>query len=139
MPAIKVQTPTDPGLSSRPPAFTIPPTAKDATAPKDGAKTDPAAPTTTNDTNVFSGFPDVQSGLADLLPGNFKDTKYKWYGFVRLDGIYDFKPDGQHRLVRYVEHSDSRKARAKTQSSPPGIRGWDSTRPRRFRIMKIGR
>jgi hypothetical protein len=29
-----------------------------------------------------------------LLPGNFKETKYKWYGFVRLDGIYDFRPMG---------------------------------------------
>ena len=26
------------------------------------------------------------------MAGNFKDTKYKWYGFVRLDGIYDSRP-----------------------------------------------
>ena len=25
-------------------------------------------------------------------PGAFRNTKYRWYGFVRLDGIYDFKP-----------------------------------------------
>lgn len=30
--------------------------------------------------------------LTSLVAGNFKDTKYKWYGFVRLDGIYDFRP-----------------------------------------------
>lgn len=30
----------------------------------------------------------------NLLPGTFKDTKYKCYGFVRLDGIYDFQPIG---------------------------------------------
>src|SRR5262245_35688158 len=84
----------DPGLSSKPPPFTIPPgeaapTPKGGTAPKDGT-----APAVTNDTNPFAGFPQVQDALADLLPGNFKNTKYKWYGFVRLDGIYDFNPIG---------------------------------------------
>ena len=27
-----------------------------------------------------------------MSPGKFGDTKYKWYGFVRLDGIFDFDP-----------------------------------------------
>ena len=27
-------------------------------------------------------------------PGNFKDTKYKWYGFVRMDAISDSRPMG---------------------------------------------
>jgi hypothetical protein len=48
-------------------------------------------PPATNDANFFAGNPPVQD-LSDLLPGNFKETKYKWYGFVRLDGIYDFRP-----------------------------------------------
>jgi hypothetical protein len=82
-----VQDPSDPGLSSRPPAFTLP----SGTPP---AANDPNAPAVTNDAATFSGFPQVQATLADLLPGNFKDTRYKWYGFVRLDGIYDFKPIG---------------------------------------------
>jgi len=80
----------DPGLSSKPPAFTIPP---GEAAPTPAAK-DGTAPAVTNDTNPFAGFPQVQDALADLLPGNFKNTKYKWYGFVRLDGIYDFNPIG---------------------------------------------
>jgi DcaP outer membrane protein len=82
------QVPTDPGLSSRPPAFTIP----DAKGP--APKTDPAAPTVTNDPNAFAGHPSVQDALTALLPGNFKNTRYKWYGFVRLDAIYDFRPIG---------------------------------------------
>jgi hypothetical protein len=43
------------------------------------------------DRGFFSGFPDVQD-LSSLVAGRFMNTKYKWYGFVRLDGIYDFKP-----------------------------------------------
>ena len=99
-PAETVQAPSkstvDPGLSSKPPPFSIPPgeaaptpSAQDGAAPKDGT-----APAVTNDTNPFAGFPQVQDALADLLPGNFKNTKYKWYGFVRLAGIYDFNPIG---------------------------------------------
>ena len=38
------------------------------------------------------------------LPGNFKDTKYKWYGFVRLDGIYDFRPIGSTDELRDLDH-----------------------------------
>jgi len=89
-PVTPTQTPTDPGMSSKPPAFTLPaapatPAAKDAAAP---------AATNTNDTSPFAGFPDVQDAFSRLLPGNFKDTKYKWYGFVRMDAIYDTKPMG---------------------------------------------
>jgi DcaP outer membrane protein len=95
-PAETVQAPpppkstVDPGLSSKPPSFTIPP---GEAAPTPTAK-DGTAPAVTNDTNPFAGFPQVQDALADLLPGNFKNTKYEWYGFVRLDGIYDFNPIG---------------------------------------------
>ena len=53
----------------------------------------PETPAASNDQNFFSGYPPVQD-LSDLSPGNFSNTKYKWYGFVRLDGIYDFKPIG---------------------------------------------
>lgn len=35
---------------------------------------------------------EYQAGLASMSPGKFGDTKYKWYGFVRLDGIFDFDP-----------------------------------------------
>jgi hypothetical protein len=89
------QAPADSGLSSKPPAFTLPPTAVPPAAAKDAAPKDPAAPAApaaTNDANPFAGFPQVQDALANLLPGNFKDTRYKWYGFVRLDAIYDFRP-----------------------------------------------
>jgi hypothetical protein len=51
------------------------------------------APAATNDSNFFSGNTPVQD-LSSLIAGNFKDTKYKWYGFVRVDGIYDFRPIG---------------------------------------------
>jgi hypothetical protein len=65
----------DPVLSSRPAPFQVAP---------DGAAA-------TNDSNFFSGNLPVQD-LSALLPGNFKDTKYKWYGFVRLDAIWDARP-----------------------------------------------
>jgi hypothetical protein len=63
-------------LSSRPPPFTIGPDAPVAA---------------TSDDRFFSGFAGVQD-FDRLHPGKFKNTKYKWYGFVRLDGIYDFHP-----------------------------------------------
>ncbi|HKB03337.1 MAG TPA: DcaP family trimeric outer membrane transporter [Gemmataceae bacterium] len=85
------QVQADPLLSSKPPPFTLPPTATPPAA-KDAAPTDPAAPKVSNDPNTFAGFPQVQDALATLLPGNFKDTRYKWYGFVRMDAIYDFRP-----------------------------------------------
>ena len=37
-------------------------------------------------------FEEYQAGAGEDRPGAFKNTKYRWYGFVRLDGIYDFKP-----------------------------------------------
>lgn len=37
---------------------------------------------------------EFQAGLAALLPGNFSNTRYKWYGFARLDAIFDFNPIG---------------------------------------------
>src|SRR5262249_8912114 len=42
--------------------------------------------------HFFSGNTADAQDLSNLLPGNFKNTKYKWYGFVRLDGIFDFNP-----------------------------------------------
>jgi hypothetical protein len=66
----------DPVLSSRPAPFQVTPD---------------TAPAATNDSNFFAGNPPVQD-LSALLSGTFKETKYKWYGFVRLDGIYDFRP-----------------------------------------------
>ena len=41
------------------------------------------------DTPVFA---EPQSGVGEDRPGAFRNTQYRWYGFVRLDGIYDFKP-----------------------------------------------
>jgi hypothetical protein len=51
----------------------------------------PETPAASNDANFYSGNRPVQD-LSALVAGNFKDTKYKWYGFVRLDGIFDFNP-----------------------------------------------
>jgi DcaP outer membrane protein len=69
--------PIDPLLSSKP-------------GPSQAAAgTTPAA---TNDQNFYSGNGSSVQDFSSLLAGNFKDTKYKWYGFVRLDGIYDFRP-----------------------------------------------
>jgi hypothetical protein len=63
-------------FSSKPPPFTIGPGSPVAA---------------TNDQNFFNGFAGVQD-FSRLLPGNFANTKYKWYGFIRMDGIYDFHP-----------------------------------------------
>src|SRR5262245_38121366 len=91
-PSETVQAPSkstvEPGMSSKPPAFSISP-GEAAPAPKD-----PNAPAVSNDASTFAGFPSPQDAFSALLPGNFKDTKYKWYGFVRVDGIYDFNPIG---------------------------------------------
>jgi hypothetical protein len=35
---------------------------------------------------------EVQAGIAAVTPGRFENTKYKWYGFVRLDAIFDSAP-----------------------------------------------
>lgn len=37
-------------------------------------------------------FVQVQPGAGEDRPGAFRNTQYRWYGFIRLDGIYDFKP-----------------------------------------------
>ena len=68
-------TQPQPLLSSQPPPFQVTP------------ETPPAA----QDPNFFEGNRPVQD-LSSLLPGRFKETKYKWYGFVRMDSIYDFRP-----------------------------------------------
>jgi hypothetical protein len=65
-----------PVISSQPPPFSIP--------AYEGAAA-------TNDPNFFNGLAPVQD-LSRLSPGNFEGTKYKWYGFVRLDGIFDTRP-----------------------------------------------
>jgi hypothetical protein len=52
---------------------------------------DQNTPPSADDQHAFGGNTPVQD-LSSLLAGKFMDTKYKWYGFVRLDGIYDFKP-----------------------------------------------
>jgi hypothetical protein len=51
----------------------------------------PDIPFATNDPNFYGGNVPVQD-LSSLSPGNFANTKYKWYGFVRLDAIFDFDP-----------------------------------------------
>jgi len=64
------------------------PSMSSAPVPSQVSEETPAA---TNDQNFFSGNDPVQD-LSGLLPGRFSNTKYKWYGFVRLDAIYDFDP-----------------------------------------------
>ena len=78
----------DTGMSSKPAPFQVAPGTAPA-APGDTAAGD--RPAASNDQNFYAGNPPVQD-LSSLLAGNFKDTKYKWYGFVRLDGIFDFNP-----------------------------------------------
>ncbi len=73
------QTPSTPPLiSSQPPPFQV----------------TPDRPGATNDQNFFNGFPQVQDAFDRLSAGNYGNTKYKWYGFVRVDSIYDFRPMG---------------------------------------------
>jgi DcaP outer membrane protein len=64
-------------FTSKPPPFTI----------------SPNSPVAADDGRFFSGFAGVQD-FSKFLPGTFANTKYKWYGFVRVDGIYDFHPMG---------------------------------------------
>jgi hypothetical protein len=73
----RIQTTPQPQplLSSQPPPFQV----------------TPDMPPASQDPNFYAGNPPIQD-LSALLAGNFKDTKYKWYGFVRLDSIYDFRP-----------------------------------------------
>jgi hypothetical protein len=68
--------PPQPLLSSQPPPFQV----------------DPNAPPAADSGRFFDGFPQVQNAFDRLLSGRFAGTKYKWYGFVRLDSIYDFRP-----------------------------------------------
>jgi hypothetical protein len=65
----------DPLLSSQPPPFQV----------------TPNTPPVPENAQGFAGNRAIQD-LSALVAGNFKDTKYKWYGFVRVDGIYDFRP-----------------------------------------------
>src|SRR5262245_60026898 len=51
------------------------------------ADTQPAA----TSQNTFAGNPPVQD-LSNLFVGNFQNTKYRWYGFVRVDSIFDYNP-----------------------------------------------
>lgn len=37
-------------------------------------------------------FKQDQDGAVEEKPGAYRNTKYRWYGFVRVDGIYDFEP-----------------------------------------------
>ena len=45
----------------------------------------------TTSQNTFAGNPPVQD-LSNLMVGNFRNTKYRWYGFVRVDSIFDYNP-----------------------------------------------
>jgi hypothetical protein len=83
-----------------------------------------------NDANAFAGHAPVQDVLTNLLSGNFKETKYKWYGFVRLDGIYDFEPIGSTdsfvTSAIPIPQGDGRNA----VLTPRYTRiGWDTTTP----------
>jgi hypothetical protein len=61
-----------------------------------------SAPTTSfnyfagSDASTFAEptFEQPQAGLPEDRPGAFRNTQYRWYGFVRLDGIYDLEPIG---------------------------------------------
>ena len=66
---------------------TPPPLMSSQPAPFNAGAAAPAG----DDQHTFSGNPPVQD-LSGLLAGRFENTKYKWYGFVRLDAIYDFHP-----------------------------------------------
>ncbi len=57
------------------------------------AQITPETPPAGNVQNFYGGNTPVQD-LAAILPGRFENTKYKWYGFVRLDSIFDFNPIG---------------------------------------------
>jgi hypothetical protein len=71
-----------------------PSTGQTATPPS-GAATDQSAASATAATASDTSFlKEVQAGITAMSPGKFGDTKYKWYGFVRLDSIFDFNPIG---------------------------------------------
>lgn len=52
----------------------------------------PDVPAASNAGNSLTSSVSDPQDLSNLRPGNFLNTKYRWYGFVRLDAIYDFKP-----------------------------------------------
>ncbi len=54
----------------------------------------PDTATAANNQRFFEGGGKDFQDLSNLLSGRFANTKYKWYGFVRFDGIYDTKPIG---------------------------------------------
>ena len=76
LPIMQTQPPPQPDMSQQPAPFTI----------------DKSTPSASDEPHFFSGNVADSQDLSNLLPGNFKNTKYKWYGFVRLDGIFDFNP-----------------------------------------------
>ncbi|MFL5343059.1 MAG: DcaP family trimeric outer membrane transporter [Gemmataceae bacterium] len=78
------------GASPRLPAEINPPLPSSQPVPSTIDPTTPP-PAPTDSQSTFSGNTPVQD-LSALLPGRFSNTKYKWYGFIRLDAIYDFKP-----------------------------------------------
>lgn len=59
---------------------------------------DQAASTSASSTSTVTSdgslLKEVQAGISAMSPGKFESTKYKWYGFVRLDSIFDFNPIG---------------------------------------------
>src|SRR6266487_4406640 len=47
---------------------------------------------TSNTPNFLAGAVQDAQDLSNLRAGNFLNTKYRWYGFVRLDSIFDYNP-----------------------------------------------
>lgn len=95
---IATGTPTTAPVGNQPPPISTQPSSTTPTQPQPLMSSQPPpfqvtpeTPTATQDPNFYVGNPPVQD-LAALIPGRFADTKYKWYGFVRMDSIYDFRP-----------------------------------------------
>ena len=63
------------------------------TNPQPNATTGQGTAATTDSPWTLSA-QEFQAGLASMSAGKFGNTKYKWYGFVRLDAIFDFNPIG---------------------------------------------
>src|SRR5262245_6062804 len=87
------QVQADPSLSSKPPPFTLPPPATPPAA-KDAAPTDPAAAKARNGPITCAGVAQGQDALGTSVPAKLTETRYTWYGFVRMDASYDFRPLG---------------------------------------------
>ena len=60
--------------------------------PNDGSSQSAPTAGSSNLSNWTLSANEFQAGIAAMSPGNFANTKYKWYGFVRLDSIFDFNP-----------------------------------------------